>query len=131
MTARRIIGLSGAAAGPCVVACVLVALILIPAATKAGGLSEAERRGKDIYSAGRGRGPITAHLAGPGVTAPGTAFPCSSCHRADGAGVKEGGVRSADIAHATLTKEFQGVRPSGRAHPPYTDRRDAKSAKQN
>jgi ABC-type branched-subunit amino acid transport system substrate-binding protein len=96
-------------------------LVLIPALAAAGNLSEAERRGQRIYLEGQGRGSITARLVGPGLTAPGSAFPCASCHLDEGPGVREGGVRAADITHATLTKEFPGVRPSGRAHGPYTD----------
>ncbi|MBI2217615.1 MAG: ABC transporter substrate-binding protein [Candidatus Rokubacteria bacterium] len=97
------------------------AVLLVPAVIAAAGLSEAERRGKRIYIEGRGRGPISAYLVGPRLSAPGSAFPCANCHLGEGPGVKEGGVQAADIRHATLTKAFEGVRPSGRAHPPYAD----------
>ena len=78
-------------------------------------------RGKRIYMEGKGRGKITALLPGAGIRAPGAGFPCVNCHLAGGAGQSEGGVRSADISWFTLTKEYGGPRPSGRAHPPYTD----------
>ncbi len=96
-------------------------LILLLAAQAAGGLSEAERRGKRVYMEGTGRGTISAVLLGPGVKSPGIAFPCVNCHLPGGSGQLEGGVQSADITWFTLTKEFSGKRPSGRAHPPYDD----------
>ena len=98
-----------------------VVLLLIPALVAAAGLSEAERRGKRIYLEGKGRGRIMAFLPGPKIQAPGSAFPCINCHLGEGPGTKEGGVQSADITYGTLSKEFPGVRPSGRDHPPYTE----------
>jgi hypothetical protein len=100
---------------------VLLALVLAPSLATAGQPAEAAVRGKRIYVEGQGRAPITARLAGPGLTAPGSAFPCVSCHLDAGRGAREGGVRAADVTNATLTKEFPGPRPSGRAHEPYTD----------
>lgn len=103
-------------------AAVIVTLVLlVPLAAAAAGLTPAERRGKQIYHQGSGRGAIVAFLAGPGVAAPGASFPCSNCHLPEGSGTREAGVRSADITFATLSKEFRGTRPSGRAHPPYTE----------
>ena len=84
-------------------------------------LTEAQARGKRIYAEGKGRGPIFAFLMAPGIKAPGTGFPCVKCHREDGSGQREGGVRSAEITWFILTKEYRGVRPSGRDHPPYDD----------
>jgi ABC-type branched-subunit amino acid transport system substrate-binding protein len=95
--------------------------ILVPLVAAAAGLTPAERRGKQIYHEGRGRGSIAAVLSGPAVTAAGPSFPCSNCHLAEGSGTTEAGVRSADITFATLAKEFRGTRASGRAHPPYTE----------
>jgi ABC-type branched-subunit amino acid transport system substrate-binding protein len=100
---------------------VVIVLSLLPVLASAAGLSEAARRGRRIYLDGEGRGPIVARLMGPQITALGSAFPCVSCHRADGAGVREAGVTTADITQATLTKDFDGPRPSGRTHAPYTD----------
>ena len=99
----------------------LFLLFAIAAPARAAGLTEAEKRGKRIYTEGKGRGKITASLPGAGVKAPGAGFPCVNCHLAGGSGQSEGGVRSADIAWFTLTKEYGGARPTGRTHPPYTD----------
>lgn len=99
----------------------IMTLVFLPTLAAAGGLSEAARRGQRIYVEGQGRGPIAAHLIGPRITAPGAAFPCANCHLLEGPGVREGGVQAADITESTLTKEFPGIRPSGRAHPPYTE----------
>jgi ABC-type branched-subunit amino acid transport system substrate-binding protein len=96
-------------------------LILAPSVVMAGALSDAERRGKRIYFEGAGRAPVAAYLDGPGVSANASAFPCAKCHLPEGPGVKEGGIQTADIRYATLTKPFTAVRPSGRAHDPYTD----------
>ena len=98
-----------------------IGLLAIPLLTAAAGLSAAERRGKQIYAEGKGRKPITAVLAGSGLKAPGAAFACAYCHLGEGAGTKEGGVRSADITFTTLSADRPGARPSGRAHPPYTE----------
>lgn len=101
----------------------LLLLLLFPALfahpSHAAGLGESARRGKRIYTEGMGRQPIVALLVGPGLRARGSAFPCVNCHRPDGRGIREGGVRSADITWFNLTKEFAGARASGRVHPPY------------
>ena len=100
----------------------MAALLLgIPVMSAAAGLSAEERRGKRIYTEGKGGGPIAAFLPGPRITAPGSAFPCVNCHLGEGPGTKEGGVRSADITFSTLSKAYAGIRPSGRLHPPYSD----------
>ncbi|GAB4237996.1 MAG: ABC transporter substrate-binding protein [Deltaproteobacteria bacterium] len=91
------------------------------AAAGAEGLTGAQKRGKRIYNEGMGRKPIDVFLAGQGIRGKGRAFPCVNCHRAGGRGGREGGVRSADISYFNLTKEYRGVRASGRAHPAYTD----------
>jgi ABC-type branched-subunit amino acid transport system substrate-binding protein len=104
-------------------ATLLCALLLLAgaAATTHAGLSEAEKRGKRIYMEGKGRGKISAFLAGAGISAPGKGFPCVNCHLAGGTGQSEGGVRSADIDWFNLTKEQSGKRPTGRIHPAYTE----------
>jgi ABC-type branched-subunit amino acid transport system substrate-binding protein len=70
---------------------------------------------------GKGREKIFAFLEEPGLRAPGAGFPCINCHLAGGTGQLEGGIQSADISYFHLTKEYTGVRPSGRSHPPYDD----------
>jgi len=99
----------------------LLMLLALAFGVSAAGLTGATMRGKRIYMEGKGRKKITAFLPGAGIRAPGSGFPCVNCHLAGGAGQSEGGVRSADITWFTLTKEYGGPRPSGRAHPPYTD----------
>jgi ABC-type branched-subunit amino acid transport system substrate-binding protein len=97
-------------------------LLLIPLASAAAGLSDAEKRGKRIYLEGKGRHRISAFLLGAGIKAPGAGFPCINCHLAGGTGQEEGGVQSADITWFNLNKEFSGKRPSGRTHPPYDEK---------
>ena len=87
-------------------------LLALLAAEAAGGLSEAEKRGKRIYLEGKGRRPVFAVLLSAGIKAPGAAFPCINCHLAAGTGQLEGGVQSADVTWFTMTKEFTGRRPS-------------------
>lgn len=98
-------------------------ILLVSAAAPAlgGRLTDEQKRGKRIYMEGKGRRKISALLPGPGIKAPGPEFPCVNCHQAGGSGQFEGGVRSADITWLSLTKEFRGVRPSGRIHPAYND----------
>lgn len=108
----------GRRASGAVAACVL--LLLASFADSAAGLDAAQRRGRRIYREGIGTGPIEVRLAS-GVRLPGSRFPCIACHMEDGTGTLEGGVRSADITWQVLSKEFGGVRPSGRAHPPYDE----------
>ncbi len=100
----------------------LLALLAAMAAFAAPAvLSDREKRGKRIYTEGTGSMPVHAFLPGPGIRVRGRGFPCIQCHRTDGKGVREGGVRAADITQFNLTKEYGGPRASGRTHPPYTD----------
>ena len=78
----------------------IIALLAIPLLAAAAGLSAAERRGKRIYTEGKGRKPITAFLTG--LKAPALAFPCINCHLGEGAGTREGGVQSGESAPASL-----------------------------
>lgn len=96
-------------------------LVALAAGASAETLTEAQKRGKRIYMEGRGQGRISVFLSGAGIRAPGKGFPCINCHLAGGGGQLEGGVQSADISWFNLTKEYGGKRPSGRAHPAYTE----------
>jgi ABC-type branched-subunit amino acid transport system substrate-binding protein len=98
-----------------------VLLILFAGAAGAGGLTDAQKRGKRIYLEGKGRHPVFAVLLSAGIKAPGAVFPCINCHLAAGTGQLEGGVQSADVTWFTMTKEFTGRRPSGRVHPAYDE----------
>jgi len=109
------------APGKSLAAAALLILLAFAAVAAAETLTGEQRRGKRIYMEGKGRGKITAFLAGPGLSAPGKGFPCVNCHLAGGTGQREGGVRSADITWFNLTKEYAGRRASGRAHPAYAD----------
>ena len=96
-------------------------LLALLAADAAGGLAEAEKRGRRVYMEGKGSGKISAFLAGAGISAPGSGFPCVNCHLAGGIGQREGGVRSAEITWYHLTKEHPGKRATGRMHPAYDE----------
>jgi ABC-type branched-subunit amino acid transport system substrate-binding protein len=96
-------------------------LLALAGAARAGGLTEAQQRGKRIYMEGRGSGVISVYLAGAGIGAPGRGFPCVNCHLAGGTGQREGGIRSAEITWYHLTKEHPGKRATGRVHPAYSE----------
>jgi len=117
---KRVAAAAGGASWPILLTALLVSLSLVPVCA-APPLASQEQRGKRIYTEGKGRKPIHATLMGPGIKAPGTAFPCLACHRDNGEGQLEGGVRSSNITYFNLTKQYTGLRPSGRSHPPYTD----------
>jgi ABC-type branched-subunit amino acid transport system substrate-binding protein len=104
-----------------VITAALLAALTLPLPSAAARMTEAQTRGKRIYTEGEGNGRIEAFLEGPGITLPGSGFPCVKCHMENGEGTMEGGVLSADITYYNLTKQYPGVRPSGRAHPPYDD----------
>jgi ABC-type branched-subunit amino acid transport system substrate-binding protein len=108
-------------AAPCATVLLALLILALAGAAWAGGLTEAQRRGKRIYMEGSGTGKISAFLAGAGIRAPGKGFPCVNCHLAGGSGQREGGVRSAEITWFHLTKEHPGKRATGRAHPPYSE----------
>jgi ABC-type branched-subunit amino acid transport system substrate-binding protein len=70
-----------------------------------GGLSEQERRGKQIYLKGEsGAKEITALLGNADLEVPATSFSCSNCHGLRGEGTKEGGLQPPPINWETLTR---------------------------
>ncbi|HEX2452220.1 MAG TPA: ABC transporter substrate-binding protein [Vicinamibacterales bacterium] len=84
------------------------------------GLTAQERRGRDIYF-----GLATtakASIGTPPVEAPAMMLACANCHNSDGRGKPEGGVVPSDITWESLTKPYGVTHPSGRTHPPYTER---------
>lgn len=107
--------------GP-VLAAALVPVVLLAArspAADATALSEAQQRGKSIYTKGVGRGPIHAKLVGPDLVVEAAQFPCVGCHGEDGGGRLEGGVRTADIRPERLAVPADAARDFGRTRPPY------------
>lgn len=87
-------------------------------------LSSQERRGKEIYFgvAASSGPPIKALIGDPPTETPGTMMACANCHGEDGKGKPEGGVVPSDITWEALTKPYGVTHPSGRTHPPYTER---------
>jgi ABC-type branched-subunit amino acid transport system substrate-binding protein/mono/diheme cytochrome c family protein len=47
---------------------------------------------------------------------------CAGCHGQDGRGKPEGGVTPSNIRWEELTRPYDVTHPSGRKHPPYTER---------
>jgi ABC-type branched-subunit amino acid transport system substrate-binding protein len=87
-------------------------------------LSPQEARGRQIYRVGTSPsgGEIVAVLGDPGVEAPASSLPCSTCHGRDGRGRPEGDVAPSDLTWSTLTRPYDTTHVSGRTHPPYTAR---------
>jgi ABC-type branched-subunit amino acid transport system substrate-binding protein len=87
-------------------------------------LTPQERRGKQIYVRGTsssGR-EILAYLGDASLEVPGSAMSCANCHGLDGQGKPEGGVIPSNLSWEALTKPYGVTHPSGRKHPPYTER---------
>lgn len=86
-------------------------------------LSLKEQRGREIYfGIAASFPPIKALIGDPPTEAPGTLMACANCHGEDGKGKPEGGVVPSDITWEALTKPYGATHPSGRTHPPYTER---------
>lgn len=89
-----------------------------------GALTPQEARGKQIYLQGTsasGR-EILAYLGDASLEVPGSAMACANCHGLNGQGKPEGGVLPSNITWEALTKPYGVTHPSGRKHPPYTER---------
>ena len=87
-------------------------------------LTPQERRGKQIYvqgSSSSGR-EILAYLGDASLEVAGSAMACANCHGLDGQGKPEGGVVPSNLSWEALTKPYGVTHPSGRKHPPYTER---------
>ena len=89
-----------------------------------GGLTAQEARGKRIYLKGAGSSSreILAYLGDPSLEVPGSTMACVNCHGRDGKGKAEGGVVPSNVTWQALTKPYEIGSPSGRKHPPYTER---------
>jgi ABC-type branched-subunit amino acid transport system substrate-binding protein len=107
---------------------VMVAVVLACAGAIAGavqtdlgdGLTAQERRGKAIYFGAAG--DIKARVGTPPADAPPMLLACANCHGRDARGNREAGVVASDIRWETLTKPYGVTHPTGRRHPPYTER---------
>lgn len=88
----------------------------------AGGLTDAQKRGKTLYIQGisEGEREVTAMMSGAEVSA--TVLPCVNCHGVDGKGNPEGGVSPSNLTWPILTRNYQADHESGRSHPPYTEK---------
>ncbi|ETX03467.1 cytochrome c/ABC transporter substrate-binding protein [Candidatus Entotheonella palauensis] len=109
---------------PLLLLAVLVALLLLASAS-ASALTPQEQRGQHIYLQGTSPsgGEITAVLGREGIDVSASVMPCVKCHGHDGRGKPEGGVTPSNITWEALTKPYGVTHPSGRTHPPYTERR--------
>jgi len=87
-------------------------------------LTPQEKRGKQIYTRGVSQSgkEITAFLGDAAVEVPASAMPCAGCHGLDGQGKPEGGVVPSNITWEALTKPYGVTHPTGRKHPPYTEK---------
>lgn len=71
------------------------------------GLTDQEKRGKQIYVKGEsGPGTITAILGDTDLEVPASAFSCSNCHGLRGEGIREGGLQPPPIDWETLTSPY-------------------------
>lgn len=87
-------------------------------------LSPQEKRGKQIYMQGTSASgkEILAYLGESSLEVPGSTMACANCHGLDGQGKPEGGIIPSNLTWDALTKPYGVTHPSGRKHPPYTER---------
>src|SRR5689334_20012438 len=87
-------------------------------------LTAQEIRGKQIYSRGTSASgkEILAYVGDSSIEVPGSVMACANCHGLSGQGKTEGGISPSHITWEALTKPYGVTHPSGRKHPPYTDR---------
>jgi ABC-type branched-subunit amino acid transport system substrate-binding protein len=77
------------------------------ASQRRAGLTDQEKRGKQIYVKGEsGPGTITAVLGNTDLEVPASAFSCSNCHGRRGEGTREGGLQPPPIDWETLTAQY-------------------------
>jgi ABC-type branched-subunit amino acid transport system substrate-binding protein len=111
----------------------LFLFLLIPLSLSAGvfagttlqeSLSPQEKRGKQIYVQGTSASgkEILAYVGDAALEVPGSTMSCANCHGLDGQGKPEGGVNPSNLTWDALTKPYGVTHPSGRKHPPYTER---------
>ncbi len=93
-----------------------------PALSRAGELTPAQQRGRQIYMTGHSPSgkPIVAYFGEEGIELPEEASTCSGCHGYDGTGRPESGVIPSNVTWAYLTKSYGHAHPDGLEHPPFT-----------
>jgi ABC-type branched-subunit amino acid transport system substrate-binding protein len=113
------------AGGKIVVATVLASALLLAAASLAqdGALSDAERRGREIYFTGVSPSgqPIIAYFGAARNALPAEALTCGNCHGHDGRGRPEGGMLPPNITWRYLTKSYGHEHANGTRHAPFTE----------
>lgn len=84
-------------------------------------LSDAERRGKEIYL--RGTSSSGSEIVGRigEVEVPGSTVSCSGCHGARGEGKTEGGVTAGNLTWSNLVKPYGHEHPTDRKHGPFNE----------
>ncbi len=92
-------------------------------ASEQAALSEAEARGKLIYSAGTSaeERKIIAVLGEGGTEIPASALPCIGCHGRRAEGNAEGGLTPSNLQWEILQRPYSGKATGGRQHPAYTE----------
>lgn len=78
-------------------------LAALPGFLNAACAGEAADSGARLYTQGIGMLPVSARIAGGRIEVAGRLFPCVNCHKADGLGASEGGLKPRDVTWPTLT----------------------------
>src|SRR5210317_661716 len=99
----------------------LTLLLTAPSWSADDHLTELERRGKLVYTAGESASgaPITAVVSRGATPIPASILPCSGCHGDDGAGRPEGGVVPSDVSWDALVSSYGHKHSYGRSHPAF------------
>ena len=88
---------------------ILVSLVLFSSVASQSriGLTDQEKRGKEIYVKGEnGPDAITATLNNSDLEVPASSFSCANCHGRRGEGTREGGLQPPPIDWETLTRPY-------------------------
>ena len=107
-----------------VLASAVLLLSLSGAALAQTPLTAPETRGKQIYVQGTSTSnkEILAYIGDSSLEVPGSTMACANCHAFGGQGKPEGGIDPSNITWEALTKPYGVTHPTGRKHPPYTER---------
>jgi ABC-type branched-subunit amino acid transport system substrate-binding protein len=98
--------------------------VLLPAQntqSQKQSLTDAERRGKEIYLRGTSASGREIVARMNDVEVPGSVLPCTGCHGMRGEGKSEGGVTAGDITWSNLIKPYGHTHPTGRKHGPFSE----------